>query len=182
MGSNVDAAMLVELLRILRERGADRIEHSETSLYEHLTGVFSILDRWGVAADVALAGLFHSAYGTESFGVALFDLSDRSQLAGVIGAPAERLVFLFSTVARGTLSGVLLGVMPDPLDARTGAAVPLDEQTLIDLMVLSLANTREMSQRDPMAGGITDLERQVAYGIRHRLPEAALRWIDEALA
>jgi hypothetical protein len=180
MATNVDDAKISECLSLLRERGAAEIAHSGTSLYEHLVGVFQVLRSWDTSPDVALAGLFHSAYGTESFGASLCDIADRSQLANVIGESAERLVFQFSSLARGTLYGALLGAVPGPLDAHTGLRVLVDEQNLIDLVVLNLANTYELSQRDPTSGGITELERQAVHRIRHRLPVAAVRWIDDA--
>ena len=84
----------------LLEMGADKIRHSGRTFLEHLEGTRALLVKWNAAEEVAVAGLVHSAYGTNAFKHALVERGDREALQGLIGEPAERLVFLFCGDAR----------------------------------------------------------------------------------
>jgi hypothetical protein len=51
--------------------------------------------------DVQLAGLAHAVYGTDGFDLVLLDPADRTTLRNLIGASAERLVYLYGACDRG---------------------------------------------------------------------------------
>lgn len=90
-------ARLLEYLQILR---ADRIPHSGRCLLDHLAGTHRLLQSWHCQPPVCSAGLFHSIYGTNAFGLRRLDLQDRSLVVRMIGPQAEQLVYLFCVSRR----------------------------------------------------------------------------------
>lgn len=88
----------IEFLKML---GADTIAHkADRNLLAHLTVTYDLLNEWGHNHDVALAGLFHSIYGTTGFDHACVTPDRRVDIRRVIGAPAERLAYFFSAMQR----------------------------------------------------------------------------------
>src|ERR1700761_9544416 len=83
--------------------GTTRTVHSGRLLYEHLTGVESVLRAWRQPEDLCTAGLFHSIYSTDRFRHITLPISERIQLQTLIGERAERLVYLFSVLERQAL-------------------------------------------------------------------------------
>jgi hypothetical protein len=81
----------------MQERQIHLIDHDEDRLlYDHLLGTCDILSSWGCSADICLAGLCHSLYGTESFEPV--PIVSRGDLRKAIGQSAETLVYLYSRV------------------------------------------------------------------------------------
>jgi hypothetical protein len=72
------------------------MKHSGSTFFLHCFNTYKILKNQGKPLYVCLAGLFHSAYGTE-FRTGFF--KDREILQNVIGEPAEELVFRFCNLA-----------------------------------------------------------------------------------
>lgn len=62
---------------------------------DHLLGVERLLQEWKLPEAVALAGLFHSVYGTDSFSRPLLRRHDRERVRALIGEQAERLAYLY---------------------------------------------------------------------------------------
>lgn len=89
--------------QLLLEIGADKINHHGRTLLEHLQGTHHLLVEWGNAQDIALAGLFHSIYGTEEFSEKAVPIKERPIVASHIGDKAEELVYLFSVADRRDL-------------------------------------------------------------------------------
>jgi hypothetical protein len=87
----------------LIDHGAATTAHSGYTLWDHLSGVHRIL----LAADsdeyVCTAGLFHSAYGTESFRHVTIAGSKRVEIQNLIGQRAEALVWAFCSLPRPKL-------------------------------------------------------------------------------
>jgi len=96
MDSDVDS-----VVRWLRDRDADLIDHPGGSLLDHLIRVHARLSAWGLDQDVCVAGQCHAAYGTDGFAPALLGLDARGVLAGVIGQRAEHLVYMYGSCDRG---------------------------------------------------------------------------------
>ena len=89
---------------LLKELGAENIAHVKNgSLYAHLLRVGRTLESFGLEGSVVHAGMCHSVYGTDFFPEKLLSLDERARLRSVTGEEAERLVFLFGTIKRGTL-------------------------------------------------------------------------------
>jgi Cupin superfamily protein len=96
------------LFELLRELGADQIPHSRRTLLEHLIGTADIIRRWTDDENTYKAALFHSSYGTEFFKNApLKSLTDsveaRKRIMDAIDPAAERLVYVFCVMDRGSL-------------------------------------------------------------------------------
>lgn len=96
---------------LLGPAGADKVRHSGRSLYAHLVGTHDLLQTWGNAEPVCVAGLFHSIYGTKHFRHQAWPLDRRGTIRELIGTEAELLAHVFCTVDRpkifftGAMSG-----------------------------------------------------------------------------
>ena len=88
---------------LLRQFGADKVQHSGRTLLDHLLGTARYLQEWGNELPLCLAGLYHSVYGTHDFTVQLIPFSFRADLQRLIGEDAEHLVYLFSAIDRRNL-------------------------------------------------------------------------------
>jgi len=76
--------------------GANETAHTGRTLYDHLIGTYLILRSWGddyVEDHVAVAGMFHSIYGTTYFKHQTTD--NRNEIRDLIGSKAEKLVWAF---------------------------------------------------------------------------------------
>jgi hypothetical protein len=122
--------------------GADRKSHSGRTLLEHLKGTAALLEGWGCAPEVCVAGLFHSIYGTNAFRFRTLPLDARAPLVQLIGPAAERLAHLFCTCDRpaAIVAAASSGCLPDRLD---GAARPVDAGTVRQLLEIECANLIE---------------------------------------
>lgn len=112
------------------------IEHSKTTLSNHLLGVYSLLLQAKAPTYLCLAGLFHSVYGTEYFDSE--SIMTRQEVKNYIGKEAEELVFLFchlrerdNTILKSENKDlVFLGLM-NLLETYTANK---DNQNTIDMM------------------------------------------------
>ena len=78
----------------LKDLGCDQVKRGDgRSLLAHLIGVRDFLKSRGASEYLQDAGLFHSVYGTASFKHQSTD--DRDQVRKLIGAQAEKIVFMF---------------------------------------------------------------------------------------
>lgn len=151
IADRIEAALpedvLLTLTRVLDLLGAKRVEHSGRTLLEHLVGTCQILRGWGCRPAVCMAGLFHSVYGTESFGNALVDRGERAVLRDLLSDEAEALVYRFSTTPHRALHH-----RPDA-PARDDALTAAEAQTRTDLVLLDIANFIDQvhSDGDPAA-------------------------------
>lgn len=71
------------------------INHSKTTLFNHLYNTYKILKSHGADEDTCLAGLYHSVYGTEFYD--RLQLS-RDQVKSIIGVEAEKIVYDFCSL------------------------------------------------------------------------------------
>jgi hypothetical protein len=85
----------------LAGRGAAGIPHPGGTLLTHLGRVHDLLGRWGARPALRLAGLCHAYYGTDGFPTALGAVARRDELAALVGAEAERLVYFYASCDRG---------------------------------------------------------------------------------
>ena len=119
---------------LFKAKKIGRWVHSGRSLLDHVLSVYRLLVSWGNPRHICLAGLFHSAYGTQDYVGAMFRLdsrADRERLRTIIGAKAEALAFLFCIKGqKGFLAGLAAGRVIHRLDhsihevdAKTGRAL-----------------------------------------------------------
>jgi hypothetical protein len=97
---------LKHLTTFLKDLGIDGIGHSNKTYLGHLVSLYRYLKEHGAAEDVALAGLFHSIYGTELFQGFTLPLERRPEIRALIGERAERLAYLNCAMDRTSFDGV----------------------------------------------------------------------------
>ncbi|MBB5078613.1 DUF6817 domain-containing protein [Nonomuraea endophytica] len=95
---------MVTPLDLLIDLGAGDVEHPGGTLLAHLLRVEARLGEWGADQAVRRAGLCHAVYGTDGFGTALLELSERAVVRRVIGTQAEELVYFYASCDRGALT------------------------------------------------------------------------------
>lgn len=130
------------LVKFLENHGAAHRAHSGRRLLDHLKGTYRVLKRWGCADDVCAAGLFHSIYGTSTFGDACLEVDHRAAVRDAIGHDAELLVYLFSLADRPR--GLLMA--PSALTIRSrisGTEYSITRRQATDLVTIECANLSE---------------------------------------
>ncbi|MDG4780382.1 hypothetical protein O7614_12095 [Micromonospora sp. WMMD961] len=132
----------------LRQHGAETVGHPGGTLYAHLSRVHDRLGGLGLGADVQLAGLAHAVYGTDGFDLVLLDPADRMTLRDLIGAPAEKLVYLYGACDRDRTWRRL----PDTGEVWnrfTNEVEFLDPVALQPFVDLSIVNELDVVEQDP---------------------------------
>jgi len=144
------AAFPADVMKLLVDQGAERIDHPGGTLLDHLVRVRALLEQWGARRVLQWAGLCHAFYGTDGFPTALLELSQRNQLQRVIGDEVEQLVYLYASCDRGFTYPRLAVVTPNTFrDRFTGAIRTLSEQSLGDFMELTFANELDIARNNP---------------------------------
>ena len=137
-----------EHFRLLSE--TRRMQHSGRSFFDHLYGVYRLLVLWRCDRTTCLAGLFHSAYGTEIYQEQLLGSEDRERLAAQIGKDAERVVFAFCAATRASISNTPFE-RPDissALEAADGGGrFDVSGEDLLRLRAIEIANRFEQAFR-----------------------------------
>ena len=131
---------------------ARELEHSGSTLWDHLIGTFEILRAWGANTDVCLAGLLHSIYSTQFFAHSLFSVSQRNKIAAKIGVRAEHTAYAFCVIDRRCLRKILplKSAVSTPLrNCKTGQLIRVSQTTLRALRLIDMANELEQQQRRP---------------------------------
>jgi hypothetical protein len=137
MTSTIDPRHLV----FLDSLKSAEFEHVSRKARDHLIGVHDILQRWGCAPDVCVAGLFHNIYGTESFKPQAVDLGQRHQVSAAIGASAEAIAYLFCVSRRMSFFGRQAAHAPavwDEVHKCRAEVSPAQLAALIDLEAANL--------------------------------------------
>jgi hypothetical protein len=138
---------LRKLVRFLRENGAERIEHSNESLLDHLLETRGVLESWGARRELCDAGLFHSVYGTQFLGDELIGTDRRPELRALIGEDAEAVAYLWHGIKRETLANNLDREDDLRIEFRDGSEVPITRQQFEDLVNLMVADAVEQLPR-----------------------------------
>lgn len=138
-----------DALALLRRLGAAGIDHPGGTLLAHLARVRQRLASWGARPALQLAGLCHACYGTDGFPTALLPLERRGDLAAVIGAEAEELVYLYAGCDRDASYPSLAGADARFRDRFTGRVLTPGEGLGRDFAELTAANELDLAQADP---------------------------------
>lgn len=133
---------------LLRDRGADGIEHPGGTLGAHLERVERRLAALGLSRTVSLAGRAHAVYGTDGFDVRLLEEDERPLLARIIGADAEALVHRYGACDRRRTWSELPRT-GRTWDRWTGTAEELDAGQVRDLADLCLVNEIDVAEHAP---------------------------------
>ena len=124
----------------LRERLAAAPSHSGTAFDTHLEATAALLRAWGARRALELAGRYHSVYGNPHGRLALASREAR-ELIPIIGAEAERLVWLWAELDRGSLA------RPAEIALVSGERIAVSGQVHADLIHLHAANELEQATR-----------------------------------
>ncbi|MFF6781647.1 DUF6817 domain-containing protein [Streptomyces sp. NPDC012510] len=162
---------------LLRRFGAADLAHPGGTLLAHLQRVHARLGLWRARPALRLAGLCHAFYGTDGFPTALLPPDRRADLAAVIGAEAEALVYLYGSCDRRATHPVLTRADAPFHDRFTGRTHTPAPQLRRDFAELSAANELDLAREDPdfrekWGPGLLEL----FTGFRPLLSEAA--WHD----
>jgi hypothetical protein len=133
-----------EIDKFVRDR-SDGVSHSGRTFYEHLKGVYDLLEKDSAPVRVCLAGLCHSIYGTNIFQHASTPLADRERVAELIGKDAERLAYIFCSCARpwAFVEAAEKGSPYQVRNRRDGSMIALSLMDLCDLLEIEEANLKE---------------------------------------
>ncbi|MGW1787025.1 DUF6817 domain-containing protein [Streptomyces sp. NPDC002143] len=130
---------------LLREFGAESIAHPGGTLLAHLQRVQARLAMWKARPALQLAGLCHAFYGTDGFPTALLPLDRRNDLAEVIGAEAEAIVYLYASCDRRATHPALHQADAAFHDRFTGSSYAPGPQVRRDYAELSAANELDIA-------------------------------------
>jgi hypothetical protein len=128
----------------VRSRTAN-VKHSGRTFFEHLIGVYNLLEEEGEPDYVCLAGLCHSIYGTNAFKQQVALLTERNEIVRIIGGNAEWLAFLFCSCSRPSalIEAVIAGPPYYVISRHTEEKIYLSVDTLRDLLKIEAANLKE---------------------------------------
>ncbi|UYQ62968.1 DUF6817 domain-containing protein [Streptomyces peucetius] len=143
------AAAADRAVALLREFGAATTAHPGGTLLAHLQRVQEQLAVWGARPALQLAGLCHAFYGTDGFPAALLPPDRRAELAAVIGAEAEAIVYLYASCDRKATYPTLTDADALFHDRFTGRAGIPEPGMLRDFAELSAANELDLARIDP---------------------------------
>lgn len=136
--------------RRLIELGAGEFEHVDGSLIAHLEGTRCLLKEWNAADVLQDAGLYHAAYGTSAFGANVFELTQREEVATVIGSDAENIVYHYCACDRDAFFAQF-GQCDTPFfyDRITSEKSVISNELLQQLCELTAANETEIAINNP---------------------------------
>jgi len=175
------AADFKRLTDFLVGLGVDRIGHTGKSYLAHLIGVYRLMEGQGCSTEVCRAGMFHSIYGTELFQGFTIPPERRPDVAGLIGARAERLAYLNCVMDRASLDRALENTEGRYriTERLTGAVVELSEEDFDDLCRVHLYDWLEQAPRSEIGWGY----RRAAYRrMAERLGGPALATYERVFA
>ena len=133
---------------LLRELGAADIAHPGGTLVTHLQRVQGQLAKWGARPARQVAGLCHAFYGTDGFPTALLSTESRTELAEVIGAEAEAIVYLYGSCDRKATYPALADPDGAFRNRFTGQLHTPEPQLRRDFAELSAANELDLARID----------------------------------
>jgi hypothetical protein len=147
----------------LENKGAAKIPHIRGTLLDHLCRVEQTLRTWDVPEHVQLAGLFHSAFGTDHFKEQVLQKEDADRVRLLIGEKAMRLATLFSSIDRFTISSKRLPNSYSALDKDTYAPIPLTQEEATGLLHILLANAMDHLSENMYEYTLTEINRYVPF-------------------
>jgi hypothetical protein len=139
-----------EKFRKLIELGAGEFENVNGLLIAHLEATRCLLKAWNASEILQDAGLYHAAYGSSAVVQNIFELSQRADVAVVIGSDAENIVYHYCACDRDTFFAQFGRV--DTLvfyDRITTKKSAISFELLQQLCELTAANETEMAINNP---------------------------------
>ncbi len=149
-----------QLIDYLRGLGTAEIDHTGHDFLRHLIAVHDLLAAHGVDEELAVAGLFHSIYGTERFQDFCLPLSERDRIRQLIGSRAERLAWLNCVMDRASFDHAVSAALEgesEPakltISDRDGVQISVDANDLRDLATVHLFDWLEQVERSEFGWG-----------------------------
>jgi len=135
------------ILAMLRERGAESIEHPGGTLYAHLIRVFERLAGHGASPELQYAGLAHAVYGTDGLDVVLLDRRDREPLRALVGPEAEALIYRYGGCDRSRSWAGLAQTKQvwSRFDGGVETLAPAELRAFVDLSIVNELDVVEQS-------------------------------------
>ncbi|MEU0436269.1 DUF6817 domain-containing protein [Streptomyces sp. NPDC006290] len=137
-----------QAVALLRRLGAADIAHPGGTLLAHLQRVQGQLAAWGARPALQVAGLCHAFYGTDGFPTALLSPDSRTELAEVIGAEAETLVYFYASCDRRATYPTLANADGAFRNRFTGQLHTPEPHLRRDFAELSAANELDLARTD----------------------------------
>ncbi|MGW5738445.1 MULTISPECIES: DUF6817 domain-containing protein [Streptomyces] len=134
--------------QLLRDLGAETLDHPGGTLLAHLERVRRQLAHWHARPALQLAGLCHALYGTDGFAPVLLPLAGRARATAVIGTEAESLVYLYASCDRSTTYRALTDRSPRFRDRFTGHTFTPTRRRREDFAELTAANELDIARID----------------------------------
>ena len=165
------------------QRGAGAIEHPGGTLLTHLVRTGDVLRRWEAPPELVLAGVAHAAYGTDEFGVALFDVDRRDELVGLIGEPAEAIVHRYASCDRRfTLPRIAAGGDVAFRDRFTGTVDTVPAVDVRSFAELTVANELDVvTHSDSFRAEHGEALRRLFESWRGLVSDAAYAEVEQCL-
>src|SRR5687767_10887708 len=140
------------VVRFLEERGVPRVQHVGGTLMPHLLGTCKLLEDWGNPQPLCLAGLVHTAYGTDGFNEQLFDpMTQRQELAAIVGEEAEAITYLYDSCDRKFLYPRVRDGKPRFRNRYTAEEFDPEPNLYRQFLELTFANELEILRRVKMS-------------------------------
>jgi hypothetical protein len=131
------------------DRGAGTFPHYNGSLLVHLEGTYALLEEWGNPEPLCLAGLCHTAYGTDGFRKTFFNVKNRAPLRELVGEEAESIIYLYGSCDRRytyeSIAHVPSSAIARFRDRFTGRAFCPSAPELRNFLELTFANELELT-------------------------------------
>lgn len=139
-----------EKFRRLIELGAGEFEHVDGSLIAHLEGTRCLLKEWNASDTLQDAGLYHAAYGNAAVVQNQFNVTQRDEVAAVIGHATENIVYHYRACDTEAFFAQF-GQVDNPVftDPITTEKTVLSSELLHQLCELSAAHETEIAINNP---------------------------------
>lgn len=125
--------------------GLADVQHTHVDLLSHLAGTYRELARLNLPEHVALAGLFHSVYGTEGFPRQSVPLARRDEVRDLIGSEAEQLAYRYCAMSYDSLQRSVDEGQPLLEDRFTGEPMNLPRSAFDKLLWIKLTDAVEQA-------------------------------------
>ncbi|MDA1016915.1 MAG: hypothetical protein O3A00_20960 [Planctomycetota bacterium] len=143
-----NSPLFKELTDFFIRIGADQVAHTDKTYLAHAIGVHNDLKAWGCNAELCVAGLFHSIYGTAKFQSFKLALDRRAELQSMIGLRAEELCYLNCAMDRDVFDATVQADGPTVFrDRLNGQVLELTTDMFRDLCTLHLCDWLEQVPR-----------------------------------
>ena len=138
-----------ELVTFFHSLATEDVSHTGGTYMGHCFTVYRDMKRWGYDEELALAGLFHSIYGTGLFQRFKLELDRREEVRALIGERPERLAYLNCAVDYGTFDReIMRGTPPFRMNNRLdGGEVEISPDDFDDLLKIQLVDRLEQVPR-----------------------------------